>query len=144
MVMKSDRSANGLEGYRSSRANTALEWRVCGEIIQKHHHSFLECCGKKGKNAKKSIYLIQVLLNTTTSIDLNIHLKVPFQSETLTQDKSEKRHHILYGVIIVMEPQEEEAQNLRKMTSKTADKKTFQCNLLNLHWLCFEVLYFLD
>lgn len=68
---------------------------------------------KKGKNAKKSIYLIQVLLNTTTSIDLNVHLKVPFQSETLTQDNSEKRHHILCGVITVMEPQEEEAQNLR-------------------------------
>lgn len=81
--MKSDTSANGLVGYRPI-------------LNQKHHHSFPEWCGKEGKNAKKSIYLIQVLCNSS-SIDLIVHLKVPFQSEALTQDNNEKRHHLFSG-----------------------------------------------
>lgn len=47
MVMKSDSSANGLEGYMPNRANTALEWQVCWKTNQNHHHSFPEWCEKK-------------------------------------------------------------------------------------------------
>lgn len=76
---------------------------------------------KKRIQTNGSIYLIQVLGNNS-SIDPNVHFKVPFWSET----QSQKTPYSLCRVIIVMEPQENQ-----KEAQKTADKKTFQSDLLN-------------